>query len=123
MIVVGYPWLRAVAAALLALPLRPLELGTIFGVWVFFSPTWDAVVVGHRIRIVPDRMQGRVESLGSLVAFGGAALDPLVAGLLASRLTGPEAFLCIAAIGTVVALGGVAAWSRGLGSVAAEAPA
>jgi hypothetical protein len=61
--------------------------------------------------------------VGSLVAFGGAALGPLVAGLLASRLTGTDAFLCVAAIGTVVALGGVAAWSRGLRSVVAEAPA
>jgi MFS family permease len=122
-IVVGYPWLGAVAAALLALPLRPFALGAIFGVWVFFGPTWDAVVVGHRIRIVPDRMQGRVESVGSLVAFGGAAIGPLVAGLLASRLTGSQAFLCVAAIGTAVALGGVAAWSRGLRSVAVEAPA
>jgi hypothetical protein len=97
--------------------------GAIFGVWMFFGPTWDAVVVGHRIRIVPDRMQGRAESVGSLVAFGSAALGPLAAGLLASRLTGTAAFLCVTAIGTVVALDGVAAWSRGLRSVAAGAPA
>lgn len=80
-------------------------------------------MVGHRIRIVPDRLQGRVESVGSLVTFGGAALGPLVAGLVASRLTGAQAFLCVAAIGTAVALGGVAAGSPGLRSVAVEAPA
>jgi MFS family permease len=123
LIVVGYPWLGAAAAALLALPMQPFALGAVFGVWVFFGPTWDAVVVGHRIRIVPDVMQGRVESVGSLIAFGGAALGPLVGGLLASRLSGSASFVGIAAIGTAVALGGVAAWSRGLRSVAAGAPA
>ena len=45
----------------------------------YFGPTRDAVVVGHRIRIVPDRMQGRVDSVGSLVAFGGAAPGASVA--------------------------------------------
>jgi MFS family permease len=122
-IVVGYPWLGALAAALIALPLPPLVLGAIYGAWIFFGPTWDAVVGGHRIRIVPDAMQGRVESVTGLVAVGGAALGPLVGGVLASRLTGSQSFVCVALIGTCVALGGVAAWSRGLRTISAEAPA
>jgi MFS family permease len=68
-------------------------------------------------------MQGRVESVGSLIAIGGAALGPLVGGVLASQLSGSAPFLCIAAIGVAVALCGVAAWSRGLRSIVAEAPA
>ena len=85
-IVAGYPWLGAVA--LLALPAHPFALGAIFGVWVFFGSD-----VGRRRGrpshpYRPRRLQGRVESVGSLVAFGGAALGPLVGGLVASRLTG-----------------------------------
>jgi MFS family permease len=123
LIVVGYPWLGAIAALLIAIPLPALALGAIYGAWVFFGPTWDAVVGGHRIRIVPDAMQGRVESVTTLVAIGGAALGPLVGGLLASRLTGSASFVCVAAIGTCVALAGVAGWSRGLRTISAEAPA
>ena len=123
LIVVGYPWLGAFAALLIALPLQPLALGAIYGAWVFFGPTWDAVVGGHRIRIVPDAMQGRVESVTGLVAIGGAALGPLFGGVLASRLTASAAIVCIAAIGACIALAGVAAWSRGLRTISAEAPA
>ena len=123
LIVVGYPWLGVIAALLIAIPLAPLALGAIYGAWVFFGPTWDAVVGGHRIRIVPDAMQGRVESVTALIAMGGAAVGPLVGGALASRLTGSQSFVCVALIGTCVALGGVAAWSRGLRTISAEAPA
>jgi len=122
-IVVAYPWLGVLATLIIALPLPPLALGAVYGAWVFTGPTWDAVVGGHRIRIVPDAMQGRVESVTGLVAIGGAALGPLVGGVLASRLSGSAAFLTVATIGTVVALGGVAAWSRGLRVLPAEAPA
>jgi MFS family permease len=122
-IVVAYPWLGVLATLLIALPLQPLVLGAVYGAWVFTGPTWDAVVGGHRIRIVPDAMQGRVESVTGLVAIGGAALGPLVGGVLASRLSGSAAFVTVALIGTVVALGGVAAWSRGLRALPAEAPA
>ena len=122
-IVVAYPWLGVLATLLIALPLQPLALGAIYGAWVFTGPTWDAVVGGHRIRIVPDALQGRVESVTGLVAIGGAALGPLVGGLLASRLSASAAFVTVAAIGTLVALGGVAAWSRGLRVLPAEAPA
>jgi hypothetical protein len=123
LIVVGYPWFGTLAALVIAFPLPPRALGAVFGAWVFFGPTWDAVVGGRRIRIVPDAMQGRVESVTGLVAIGSAAVGPLVGGLLASSLSGSASFLVVAAIGTVVALGGVAAWSRGLRAVAAEAPA
>ena len=110
-IVVGYPWLGAIAALTLALHLPPLALGAVYGGWVFFGPTWDAVVGGHRIRIVPDILQGRVESATGLVAFGGAALGPLVGGILASRLSGSEAFAVIGIAGAAVAVAGTAARS------------
>lgn len=123
MIVVASPWLGVLATLLMALPLPPLALGAVFGAWVFTGPTWDAVVGGHRIRIVPDAMQGRVESGTGLVAIGGVALGPLVGRALAARLSGSAAFPAIAAIGTVVALCGVVAWSRGLQVLPAEAAA
>ncbi len=79
-IVVGYPWIGVAAlAALTALP-PPLAMGALFGSWVFFGSLWDAIVVGYRLTIVPDELQGRVESVSSLIAFGGAALGPLAAG-------------------------------------------
>jgi len=120
-IVLGYPWIGAVTAALLALHLPPLALGAILGAWVFLGPTWDAVVGGHRIRIVPDRLQSRVESVTTLIAIGGAALGPLLGGILVGELGGSPAFLVVAATGALIALGGTAA--RASARIPVEAPA
>ena len=46
------------------------------------NPSLNAVVIGYRIAVVPDRLQGRVNSVARLIAQVGAPLGPLVAGLL-----------------------------------------
>jgi MFS family permease len=46
------------------------------------NPSLNAVVIGYRIAIVPDRLQGRVNSVARMLAQVGAPLGPLVAGLL-----------------------------------------
>ena len=101
MIVVGYPWIGvAILLGLLGTP-PPLVLGALFGVWLFFGPLWDAVVVGYRLSIVPDELQGRVESVGTMIAFGGAALGPLAAGAAFGGL-GPRATIALIGAWTVV---------------------
>jgi hypothetical protein len=107
-IMLAYPAIGAVAVAAMALHLPPLALGALYGVWIFFGPTWDAVVSGRRILLVPDALQGRVQGVGTLVSFAMVALGPLVAGLLAQRYSGSTGFLCLAAFTSVVALAAVA---------------
>jgi hypothetical protein len=111
-IVVGYPWIGvAILLVLLATP-PPLVLGALFGLWLFFGPLWDAIVVGYRLSIVPDDLQGRVESVGTMIAFGGAALGPLAAGAAFGGL-GPR--WTIALIGAwTLALAVVGSASRSL---------
>jgi MFS family permease len=46
------------------------------------NPSLNAVVIGYRVGITPDRLQGRVNSAARLIAQVGAPLGPLVAGLL-----------------------------------------
>src|SRR3954464_2059214 len=99
----------AAAIAPLGVALPVAAMGAVFAVWMLFGPTWDAIVVGRRIRIVPDGLQSRVESVGSLVSLGGAALGPLIGGVLATQLGGRAAFLCIAL------------WTAGLAVAAAVA--
>jgi predicted MFS family arabinose efflux permease len=111
-IVVTYPWLGAAALLLLVIRQPPLVMGAIFGVWVFFGPTWDAIVEGRRILLTPDEMQGRASSVVYLLALGGAALGPLVGGGLVSGVGGPEAFLALGLFGVLLA--GAATFARGL---------
>jgi MFS family permease len=52
------------------------------------APSMNAVVVGYRIAIVPDNLQGRVNSVARLLAQLGSPLGPLVAGLLLQSFSG-----------------------------------
>jgi MFS family permease len=111
-IVVGYSWLGVAILAALVLTPPPLVLGSLFGLWLFFGPLWDALVVGYRLALVPDELQGRVESAGILIAFGGAALGPLVAGAAFTALGGARTFGALA--GGMLALALVGSFSRSL---------
>jgi MFS family permease len=110
-IAVAYPWLAAAAALVLAFGVPPLAMGCVYGAWIFFGPTWDAVVGGRRVLLTPDALQGRASSVIGLVAAGAVALGPLVGGVLATWLSGSQAFLCLAVFGIVIAIAGTAARS------------
>jgi MFS family permease len=47
-----------------------------------FNPTVNAMVIGYRVALVPDRLQGRVNSVARSVALLAYPLGPLTAGLL-----------------------------------------
>lgn len=54
---------------------------------VFFGPTLNAMIIGYRVRIVPDRLQGRVNSVARSLALVALPLGPIVAGLLLGALS------------------------------------
>jgi MFS family permease len=49
---------------------------------IFFNPTVNAMVIGYRVAIVPDRLQGRVNSVARSLALLAFPVGPVVAGLL-----------------------------------------
>jgi hypothetical protein len=49
---------------------------------IFFNPTVNAMVIGYRVAIVPDRLQGRVNSVARSLALLAFPLGPVVAGVL-----------------------------------------
>jgi MFS family permease len=49
---------------------------------IFFNPTVNAMVIGYRVAILPDRLQGRVNSVARSLALLAFPLGPVVAGLL-----------------------------------------
>ena len=49
---------------------------------IFLNPTLNAMIIGYRTAIVPDRLQGRVTSVARSLALVGLPLGPLVAGVL-----------------------------------------
>jgi MFS family permease len=49
---------------------------------IFFNPTVNAMVIGYRVALVPDRLQGRVNSVARSLALLAYPLGPVVAGVL-----------------------------------------
>lgn len=55
-------------------------LGLIMGTALATAPPWNAVVSAYRISLIPDDLQGRVQSTSSLFSLGAIALGTLTAG-------------------------------------------
>jgi len=75
---------------------------------VFFNPTVNAMVIGYRVAIVPDRLQGRVNSVARSLALLAFPLGPVVAGLLLASYSakivaafGLAGFIILAIVTTV----------------------
>jgi len=49
---------------------------------IFFNPTVNSMVIGYRVALVPDRLQGRVNSVARSLALLAYPVGPVVAGLL-----------------------------------------
>jgi MFS family permease len=80
-IVVGSFWLQLGTAAFVVKPsIYVLLAGAIPA--ALLGPSVNAIVIGYRVAVVPDRLTGRVNSVARTIALCGAPLGPLAAGLL-----------------------------------------
>jgi MFS family permease len=80
-IVVGSFWLQlGIATFVLEPNIYVLLVGAIPA--AFLGPSVNAIVIGYRVAVVPDRLTGRVNSVARTIALCGAPLGPLAAGLL-----------------------------------------
>lgn len=59
--------LRRNRVPLLFLP-GTITPGVVFGAMFVLHPTWNAVVMAHRIRLTPDALLGRVQSVATLLS-------------------------------------------------------
>jgi predicted MFS family arabinose efflux permease len=78
----------------------------------FFNPTLNAMVIGYRVAIVPDRLQGRVNSVARSLALLALPLGPVVAGVLLGAFSARLTVGFFAAFLTVLAI--VATASRSI---------
>jgi MFS family permease len=101
MLVTGGLWIQLCIGAFLIEPsVYVLLAGALPSVLI--TPTVNAVVIGYRAAIVPDRLIGRVTSVARTLALFGAPLGPLVAGLLLGSLSARETVAVF--VGVLVAL-------------------
>jgi predicted MFS family arabinose efflux permease len=77
-IVLIFVWVQALLFPLLAFAPNLVVIGLIACALVSVSPVYNTVQMSYRLGLIPDELQGRVNSVYRLIAF---ALNPLGAGL------------------------------------------
>lgn len=81
-VIIASTWIWAITTPLFAIAPNPWVLGLIFSATFITSPIYNVVQFGYRISIIPDELQGRVNSAFRLIAFGGQPLGIALAGVL-----------------------------------------
>lgn len=102
MLVLTVPWLLLVHNAVV--------VGFLLALAVLITPVTNSIVVGYRVALTPDRLQGRVQAASTLISFSAAWLGPLLVGLLVQGAGFTTTILVLLACS--VLLTGVAAASR-----------
>ena len=102
-IVIGAFWVEAALVASFALTYDPYVLGVLAALAIFPSPAWNAVVVGARLTLTPDRLRGRVNSGARLLSGSMLPLGALAGGLLAGAVGTTTTLLVFAAWQALVA--------------------
>jgi MFS family permease len=103
-IVIGIAWLEAILYPFFAIAPNAILLGVIYGLIQFSFPSSNAVVVSYRLALIPEHLQGRVNSAVRMIAYSGVPLGSAVAGILLQATSGAQVVLVYAAILLIVAV-------------------
>ena len=103
-IVLAAIWLWPAVTPFVALTGQPVVLVLLLASLSFMGAAWNIAGDTLYLRLVPDRLIGRVSSVGSLTAFGALPLGSLVGGLLIQSFGPRPAGFMTAAAMVVVAV-------------------
>ena len=84
--IIGTSWIFALFIPLYAIAPNPLMLGIITAATFVSGPVYNVVQFSYRSAIIPDELQGRVNSVFRLIAFGGQPLGLALTGLLIQNI-------------------------------------
>jgi predicted MFS family arabinose efflux permease len=108
--IIGSTWLLALIFPLYALAQSVLVLFILTPVLFFLGPIYNVVNASYRLAIVPDALQGRVNSAVRLISFASQPLGLAVTGVLLQG-AGPSATVLMGA-GVLLLVAGVATGSN-----------
>jgi MFS family permease len=94
----GIIMFQAIALPLLAVAPGPVALGLAVAMVEAAPPAYDVVQYSYRLALIPDELQGRVNSSFRLLAWGTRPVGALLAGFLLEWVGGPVTALLYAAL-------------------------
>lgn len=81
-IIISTLWAEALLPLLLLLAQGPLLLGIVFALFFFLFPIFDVLQRSQRMALLPDTLQGRVNSVYRLLGLGSRPVSMALTGLL-----------------------------------------
>jgi len=84
-VIISAVWITALLFPLLAFAPHFYLLGIILGLMWMTGPVYNVVQFSYRIALIPDALQGRVNSTFRLLAFGFQPLGAAISGVLIER--------------------------------------
>ena len=102
---IGSTWIWALTWLLFAIAPNPLILGIVTALSFIIVPVYTVTQYSYRIALIPDALQGRVNSVFRLIAFGSQPLGLALTGILLQTIGPipsvlllfiPQFILCIA---------------------------
>jgi MFS family permease len=99
-LIVGESWVLLGVVLLMLVAHNALLIGALVGAAELMTPATNAVVAGSRVAAAPDHLQGRVQSVATMLSMSLAWLGPLAIGYLFEH-TGPTTTVLVAATWTL----------------------
>lgn len=78
---IGSTWVWALTWLLFAIAPNPLMLGVATALSFIIVPIYMSVQFGYRLALIPDHLQGRVNSVFRLIAFGSEPIGMALTGI------------------------------------------
>jgi len=103
-VIVAVVWAQALLFPLYLLVPRFWLLGAVYALIYALSPVYNVVQFSYRMALIPDALQGRVNSSFRLLAFGFNPLGAALCGLLLERFGSTPTVLVFAACYLAIAV-------------------
>ncbi len=84
-VIVTVIWLEAICFPFYLVVPSYFLLSAVAGISAFIAPVYNVVQFSYRLSIIPDRLQGRVNSVFRLLAFGFMPVGAALSGVLIER--------------------------------------
>jgi MFS family permease len=103
-VIIACSWAWALLWPLYAVAPNGVVLGMISAGLYFIFPLYNVTQMSYRVAIVPDQLQGRVNSAFRLIAFSGQPLGLAISGFLTESVGAQRAILIMAVAPLAMAL-------------------
>jgi MFS family permease len=104
LVLIAETWTFALVIPLLLVAHNAVLFGVILGAAELMTPVTNSIVVGFRVALAPDRLQGRVQAASTLISFSAGWLGPLAVGFLVQNAGSTATILALASWALLLAV-------------------